>query len=137
MFKLNERLLIESIQARVPGLKLIYLFGSVASDQQHQNSDLDIAILPHKPLDNLARWEIAQELACQFDIDVDLVDLTTASTVLCQQVITQGKLLWGNRADADFFEVKTISMYQHLQQERALILSDMLNNHNNMENHDE
>lgn len=136
MFKLNERLLIESIQARVPDLKLIYLFGSVASGQQHQNSDLDIAILPQKPLDNLARWEIAQELACQFDIDVDLVDLTTASTVLCQQVITQGRLLWGNEADADFFAVKTIAMYQHLQEERALILSDMLNN-NNMDNHDE
>lgn len=117
---------ISSVRNKIPSVKLIYLFGSFASGEQHANSDLDIAILPIKALDNLTRWQIAQDLACELDIDVDLIDLNTASTVLCQQVITQGQLLWGNANDDDIFTVKTMSMYQHLQTERALILNDLM-----------
>ncbi|TRY15754.1 nucleotidyltransferase domain-containing protein [Shewanella hanedai] len=126
MFNLDKALLIKSIQAKLPSVKLIYLFGSFASGDQHSKSDLDIAILPVKSLDNLNRWQLAQTLACELDIDVDLIDLTTASTVLCQQVITQGQLLWGDSYDDDLFAVKTMSMYQHLQAERALILTDLM-----------
>ena len=117
---------ISSVRNKIPSVKLIYLFGSFASGEQHANSDLDIAILPITALDNLTRWQIAQDLACELDIDVDLIDLNTASTVLCQQVITQGQLLWGNANDDDVFTVKTMSMYQHLQAERALILNDLM-----------
>lgn len=120
---------INSVRNKVPNVKLIYLFGSFASGEQHANSDLDIAILPITALDNLTRWQIAQDLACELDIDVDLIDLNTASTVLCQQVITQGQLLWGNANDDDVFTVKTMSMYQHLQAERALILNDLMTEH--------
>lgn len=125
MFNLDKNLLINAIRAKLPNVKLIYLFGSFASGEQHADSDLDIAILPVKALDNLARWQIAQELACEFDIDVDLIDLNTASTVLCQQVLTKGKRLWGSSTEDDFFAVKTMSMYQHLQEERAMILADL------------
>lgn len=125
MFHLDKSLVIESVRSKIENVKLIYLFGSFASGQQRADSDLDIAILPIKALDNLTRWQIAQELACELDIDVDLVDLNTASTVLCQQVITQGQLLWGSTND-DAFAVKTMSMNQHLQVERALILSDLM-----------
>lgn len=124
MFKLDKTVLINAIRTKLPNLKLIYLFGSYANGEQHPESDLDIAILPTQTLDNLTRWEIAQELASEFDIDVDLIDLNCASTVLCQQVITQGIRLWGNTRDDDIFTTKTMSMYQHLQAERAAILSD-------------
>ena len=126
MFHLDKPLIINSIRNKIANVKLIYLFGSFASGEQHTNSDLDIAILPAKALDHLTRWQVAQELACELNIDVDLVDLNTASTVLCQQVITQGLLLWGNSNDDDAFAVKTMSMYQHLQAERSLILSDLM-----------
>ncbi|NRB25018.1 nucleotidyltransferase domain-containing protein [Shewanella sp.] len=124
MFKLDETVLINAIRIKIPNLRLIYLFGSYANGEQHPESDLDIAILPAKTLDNLTRWEIAQALASEFDIDVDLIDLSCASTVLCQQVITQGICLWGSTRDDDIFTTKTMSMYQHLQSERAAILSD-------------
>jgi len=99
MFKLHKSLLVSHIVTKVPTVKLIYLFGSMVTGQQHENSDLDIAILPAPALDNLERWQIAQDLACEFDINVDLVDLNVASTVLCQQVITTGELLWGSQVD--------------------------------------
>lgn len=125
MFNLDKSRVIGSVRSKVKNVKLIYLFGSFASGEQHANSDLDIAILPIKALDNVTRWQIAQDLACELDIDVDLIDLNTASTVLCQQVITQGQLLWGDVNDDDIFTVKTISMYQNLQVERSMILSDL------------
>lgn len=128
MFNLNKTFLINSILTKVPDVKLIYLFGSFASGEQHSESDLDIAILPAKALDNLNRWQIAQTLACELNIDVDLIDLNTASTVLCQQVMTQGKLLWGSQNDDNYFTVKTMSMYQHLQAERSMILADFTSN---------
>lgn len=53
MFSLNKTLLIDSVSAKLPNVKLIYLFGSFASGDQHP--DLDIAILPIKALDNLVR----------------------------------------------------------------------------------
>jgi predicted nucleotidyltransferase len=137
MFHLDKSLVTNFVRRKVENVKLIYLFGSFASGEEHANSDLDIAILPVKALDNLTRWQIAQDLACALNIDVDLVDLNTASTVLCQQVITQGQLLWGNSDDDDAFAVKTMSMYQHLQTERSMILSDLMSTDtikNNMAN---
>lgn len=124
MYRLDENALISKIQAELPNVKLIYIFGSYAQGTQHPQSDLDIAVFCPKALDNVTRWQIAQSLAAKLDIDVDLIDLHQASTVLCQQILTQGKRLWGSQIEDDRFAVKTMSMYQHLQQERAMILKD-------------
>lgn len=125
MQQLNKSIIINLLRDNIPQLKLIYLFGSYAQGTQHHNSDIDIAVLADASLDNITRWHIAEKLASELDIDVDLVDLRTASTVLCQQVVTQGKRLWGTEQDEDIFAVKTISMYQHLQDERRAIIDEL------------
>ena len=124
MLKLNKTVLIDLLKANISDLKLVYLFGSYATGNQDQQSDLDIAVLADSSIDNVSRWKLAQTLACELDIDVDLIDLRFASTVLCQQIIEQGVRLWGNEDDDDKFAIKTMSMYQHLQLERAQILDD-------------
>lgn len=125
MLELNKSLIIKLLREKIPHLKLIYLFGSYAQGLQHNHSDIDLAVLSDLALDNVDRWQIAQTLAIALERDIDLVDLRTASTVLCQQIVTQGKRLWGNKQDDDIFTVKTISMYQHLQEERQAILNDL------------
>lgn len=125
MLELNKSLIIKLLREKIPHLKLIYLFGSYAQGLQHNHSDIDLAVLSDFALDNVDRWQIAQALAIALERDIDLVDLRTASTVLCQQIVTQGKRLWGNKQDDDIFTVKTISMYQHLQEERQAILNDL------------
>lgn len=125
MLELNKSLIIKLLREKIPHLKLIYLFGSYAQGLQHNHSDIDLAVLSDFALDNVDRWQIAQTLAIALERDIDLVDLRTASTVLCQQIVTQGKRLWGNKQDDDIFTVKTISMYQHLQEERQAILNDL------------
>ena len=124
MLKLNKTVLIDLLKANISDLKLVYLFGSYATGNQDKQSDLDIAVLAESSIDNVSRWKLAQTLACELDIDVDLIDLRFASTVLCQQIIEQGVRLWGNEDDDDKFAIKTMSMYQHLQLERAQILDD-------------
>jgi predicted nucleotidyltransferase len=124
MLKLNKTVLINLLNANISGLKLVYLFGSYAAGTQDKQSDLDIAVLADASIDNVSRWELAQTLACELDIDVDLIDLRFASTVLSQQVIEQGIRLFGTEDEDDKFAMKTMSMYQDLQIERAQILDD-------------
>jgi predicted nucleotidyltransferase len=124
MLKLNKTVLINLLNANISGLRLVYLFGSYAAGNQDKKSDLDIAVLADASIDNVSRWELAQTLACELDIDVDLIDLRFASTVLSQQVIEQGIRLFGTEDEDDKFAMKTMSMYQDLQIERAQILDD-------------
>lgn len=107
-------------------LKLAYLFGSRAREQANQQSDWDIAILTETPNDSVTIWELAQQLASVLDSNVDLIDLSNASTVMRMQVVSDGVLLFGNEYDADVFAVQTYSMYGSLQSARQAIVQDFL-----------
>ena len=108
------------------GLKLVYLFGSRAEALEHTGSDWDIAVLSGKSLEPMLRWELAQQLAETLKADVDLLDLTQASTVMRMEVISKGQLLFGDRYDADVFETQVYSMYGRLQESRQDILNDFI-----------
>lgn len=114
--------LTASVIGLLPDSRLIYLFGSQATETANPQSDIDIAVLLSKKLNPIERFEIQEKLASQFKRDVDLVDLLSASTVLQHQVIQSGKLLWGNEEEQTKFEMQVLSMYQHLNEERSEIL---------------
>lgn len=84
---MNDSSLIEYIRQSVPSLTALYRFGSQAKGTARPDSDIDLAILARDPIPNIRRFEIAQELAAQLHLDVDLVDLRTASTVMRMQVL--------------------------------------------------
>lgn len=104
------------------GIRLIYLFGSHANDQSNSQSDIDIAILGATKFDSVARWQWQSELAIALKNDVDLVDLLAASTVMQNQVIHHGVCIYDAENYAALFEMQVMSMYQHLNDERADIL---------------
>jgi len=54
--------------------------------------------------------------------DVDLVDLLSASTVMQNQVVHHGICIYDAANYAVSFEMQVMSMYQHLNDERAGIL---------------
>ena len=116
----------QHVQTLIPEVKAIYLFGSQGSNTSRENSDVDIAILPPEPLAAIERWELSQQLATELNIDVDLIDLLTASTVLRMEIITTGQRLYSCNQSAETFEMTTLSMYQHLQDERAGLVADFL-----------
>lgn len=102
----------ETLTKALPGLVALYLFGSRASGQQGPQSDVDLAILAREPV--IATWlyETARGLEVDLGVDVDLVDLLTASTVLKKEVIEHGALIYCADPDATLdFEASSLSEY--------------------------
>ena len=124
---LDKKNLIRTLQHLMPDVRLIYLFGSQADGSATPSSDIDVAVLLKKKLDPVARFDIEQTVAIKLNQDVDLVDLLTASTVLQNQVIMSGELLFGSESEQAQFEMQVMSMYQHLNEERADILQEYSN----------
>jgi predicted nucleotidyltransferase len=122
----SQEKLINDIRSLVleqcQSIKLIYLFGSQANEQSNSQSDIDIAILGASKFDPVARWQWQNELAIALKNDVDLVDLLSASTVMQNQVIHHGMCIYDAANYAALFEMQVMSMYQHLNDERADIL---------------
>jgi hypothetical protein len=83
-----------------------------------------------QPLDNVLRFNIAQQLAIELDSDIDLVDLNSASTVLQMQVISTGKKLFGESVFDITYAAQIYSMYGRLQEDRQAIVDDFKNEYN-------
>lgn len=122
---LKEKL-VQEMLLLLPDVKLIYLFGSQVNGHAHQNSDIDIAILLDKKIAAVKRFDIQESIAIKLNKDIDLVDLLSASTVMQNQVIQQGELIYGDEKTCCQFEMQVLSMYQHLNHERAEILQDYI-----------
>jgi uncharacterized protein len=60
---MNHEALVAHLRGRFPNLLAIYLFGSRADGTAGPQSDFDIAILNDGPLDPLALWDLASDLA--------------------------------------------------------------------------
>ena len=120
---MTDSSLIAYIRKAVPGLTALYRFGSAERGMARLDSDIDLAILVDRPLPELRRFELAQELAIQLHRDVDLVDLRSASTVMRMQVLSTGTcLISGNDAARREFEMYSYSDYARLNEERREIL---------------
>ena len=79
------------ILAAIPDSVAIYAFGSAVTDHRGPDSDLDLAVLGRRPLPAQALYDLARSLEVDLGLDVDLVDLITAPTVLRHEVITRGR----------------------------------------------
>lgn len=115
--------LIAVIKQYIPAIRLLYLFGSYASGQTNKNSDIDLAVLLPEKISTVARWEIQQKLALEFNVDIDLIDLLSASTVMQNEIISKGICLYDAENYQGLFEMQVMSMYQHLNEERASLLT--------------
>ncbi len=111
-----------ALRGRIEG---IAVFGSRGAGTAGPDSDLDLAVLPRTKLDPVALWDLAQRVAGQVHLEVDLVDLWQASTVLQHEIVTKGR--WVHAEDPTacaLFEARTLTRYGHLNEERLGILSD-------------
>ena len=102
----------------------VYFFGSAATGRERPDSDLDFAFLPSAPVEPLARFEASQVLADRLRREVDLVDLSTATTVMSKEVIRTGTLISDSvPALRQDFEMRTLSDYARLNEERQPVLA--------------
>lgn len=123
---MSEPEFLSILLGSIPDLVAVYQFGSTVEGSEHPESDLDLAILAPRPLDNVDRWTVQEEIATQLRRDVDLVDLRAASTVMQMQVLSQGTVQeeWDRTARQEF-EMQVYSAYALLNEERAAILEDV------------
>ena len=125
MSRLSEKqshLLIEALKAYEPAV--VYVFGSFGTPSQHPGSDIDIAFLPSATLDPVECFRISGQLTDQLGRQVDLVDLTRASTVFAKEVIRTGTTIaTESPALQQQFEMLTLSGYARLNEERHEILA--------------
>ncbi len=84
---------------RDEGLRLILLFGSVATGGTHRRSDIDLAFLFTTPADVLALTNTVVRLLGTDNIDV--VDLRRASPLLKFSAVKHGKVLY-EKTPGDF-----------------------------------
>lgn len=114
--------LVHLIKKHLPEVKLIYLFGSRATNEDRPGSDWDVAIMNGRKIPKLDLWQIQERVADELGSDVDLIDVLQSSTVLNIQIIEHGKLLYGESSEALAFETKVLSMYGHLQEQRQDVI---------------
>ena len=117
---------LQPLLDRVPGVQAVYLFGSHVQETARPGSDLDLALLAAAPLAPLDRWHAQEALAAAAGVDVDLVDLRSASTVMRAEVLRSGRVLLDVDPTARaFWETWTMSAYALLNEERQGILDDV------------
>ncbi len=67
-----------------------WIHGSFPQSRARRGSDLDLAILPDRPLDGWKRIERAQDVAARLHREVDPVDPRRVSPVLRYEAVTRG-----------------------------------------------
>ena len=123
---INLAPLVSAICEKLPTVRAIYSFGSVAAGTDGPQSDIDIAILPSSKLDAVERWEMRCTLSRLMNRDVDLVDLSQVSTVMRFQVVGTGKRIYSqNTLESEKFDDLTYSTYLRFNEERKGILAEI------------
>lgn len=103
--------------------ELVILFGSYASGDYSDNSDIDIAFLSKQNLSNVDRWEVQERLAKELGIDVDLVDMKKANDVINFQIVSSGMVIYENdKTMSGFFMDMVYRRYLQLNEDRKEIL---------------
>jgi len=116
----------KSIQGKFPDVEGVYVFGSTAKGMTRLGSDIDLAVLSCTTLPVMDVWLLAQALARDAGMDVDLIDLRSASAVMRMQVIAEGqRLICTDDEACTIFEDFVFSDYARLNEERADILKDI------------
>lgn len=103
---------------------VIYVFGSHGTSNEHPLSDIDIAFLPTATVDAYELFKMANTLSGEYGTEVDLIDLSRASTVFRKEVIRTGEAVcvYDERLMRQF-EMLALSDYARLNEERHEVLA--------------
>ncbi len=118
-------IVVPTLRQAFPSALAIYAFGSRVTAQARPDSDLDLAILVPGYAAPSDLWETANLLSDQLGIQVDLLDLRAASTVMQHQVLTTGQRLWGIDPQAALFECFVMTEKCRLDEARKPLLEDI------------
>ena len=119
--------ILTAVRDELPDVRTVYLFGSRAAGNERPDSDLDIAVVLNGPADPIYLWEAGEGIASRLDVDVDLIDLLAADTVLKYQIVTNGRQLFAtDPIDAELYEIFILNDMMALNEARAPLMSDIM-----------
>jgi predicted nucleotidyltransferase len=93
---------VASTLADEPGIKVALVYGSAAAGKMRRDSDVDVAVLFDRPLDMDARLALWGKLTDALRREVDLVDLYDLGGEILHQIVTKGRVVIKNDAQAYF-----------------------------------
>ena len=122
--------IVSIVQNHYPRVEGIYLFGTFGTAMERSDSDLDLALLlspeEARSENGLAFSSCRDDLEARTGRSVDLINLREANTVFQNEIITEGRLIYlADEAKTDAFEMKVMSAYQKLNEERSGILKEI------------
>lgn len=117
---------LTAVHAVLPEVRAVTLFGSRAEGGGRPDSDVDVAVLLPQRADPVRLWQAGEEIARRLGIDVDLVDLRAASTVMQYQIVTTGRRLFAEGAEPDLYETFILAEMCALNEARAPLIADIL-----------
>lgn len=124
-----KEIIINSLKDFSP--EFIYIFGSFASGQATENSDIDIAFYSYETLDKYRVFKKAQELSSKLKKEIDLIDLKESTTVFQNQVIEKGVVIFENNStERDKFELLVMKKYLELNHLRKDLIDNYEDNLN-------
>ena len=117
---------INQIKEEFPDTIGIWLFGSMAFETASATSDIDLAVLLPKKINNIRLWQCSQSLASKVNLEIDLIDLLEASTVMRSQIMREGKRIFcTDEFKCNLFETEALTDYLRFNEERQELLTDI------------
>lgn len=118
--------ILAAVREALPGVRRVYLFGSRAIGEEWPDSDLDLAVVLDGPADPVILWMAGEDIASRLDVDVDLIDLLAADTVLKHQIVTKGRRLFAaDPMAAERYEIFILNDMMNLNEIRAPLIADI------------
>ncbi len=118
--------ILAAVREALPGVRRVYLFGSRAVGEERPDSDLDLAVVLDGPADPVSLWMAGEDIASRLDVDVDLIDLLAANTLLKHQIVTKGRRLFAaDPMDAERYEIFILKDMMDLNEIRAPLIADI------------
>jgi len=119
---------VRTVLANKLSTKLVYIFGSMVKNRVRNDSDIDIAILTDKQIDEYKLYMVSQQLADELKREVDIVDLRRASTVFKAEILRTGKLIYNSDNMIKMaFQLNVMKQYALLNEERKGIVNRIQN----------
>jgi predicted nucleotidyltransferase len=109
---------LREVFAHFPKIVFAVLFGSVASDRQRADSDLDIAVAAKQVMTADEKMVLVSALAERIGRPIDLIDLKVVSEPLLGQIVRHGRrivgsdTLYGNLISRHLFEQEDFMPYR-------------------------
>lgn len=127
---MNKEIISMTVLNFYPDVEAVYIFGSHGTEDEWQDSDVDIALLfspgRAKVIKSLIMTDCWLALNDVLKKDVDLVNLRQVNTVFQHEIIINGRVLYRKDENiVDCFEMSVLSAYQKLNEERAGILQEI------------